>query len=315
MSFSSETKNELARFETEKKCCMLSEIAGFLRVSGRIKLLGGGKKEILINTENHGVARHFKKLIKLYFDSDVKVESAQSTVLRKKIIHTLKIGYEEKSEEILRETGILMIKEGMNFITDGIHGEIIKTKCCKKSYLRGLFLGAGNITDPEKNYHFEIICTTETLAKDVIKLFQNFVDIYPKFMVRKKQKVVYIKDSEQIVDILNILNAHNQLLKVEDIRIKKNVVNQVNRISNCDSANLDKVLKASERQIAAIEKIKSSIGLDEISKKLQEVAVLRIENPEASLQELADMIEPPMKKSGINNRLKKIIEIAEKITP
>ncbi len=311
MSFSSETKNELARLEPDKKCCMLAEIAGFLRISGSIKLLGGGKQEILINTENLAVARHFKKMIKMYFDSEVKVESVDSQVLRKNKIHTLQIGYEQKSEEILRETGVLMIKEGMNAISDGVPEQIIKTKCCKKSYLRGLFLGAGNITDPEKSYHFEIVANTEVLAKDIVKLLNSFSEINAKYIKRKKQNVVYVKDSEQIVDILNILNAHSQLLKIENIRVQKSVLNQVNRKLNCDSANMDKTIKASEKQIKAIEKIEKNIGLENLPEKLESVAVLRMQYPEASLQELAELMKPPMKKSGINNRLKKIMDISK----
>lgn len=312
MSFSVDTKNELARLEPEKKCCMLAEIAGFIRMCGSIRLAGGGKFNIIITTENPAVARHFKIIIKEYFDVDANLEIGQGTTLKKGHVYLLNIGPEERSEQILRETGILMVREGMNFISDGIYEGLIKTKCCRKSYLRGVFLGAGTISDPEKGYHIEFVCNTQTLSNDVKKLINSFVDLHAKQVQRKKSYVVYVKESEQIADILNILKAHGQLLKFEDIRIMKEMRNKTNRINNCDSANLDKTLNASEKQVEAIKLIDSKKGLDFLNDKLKEVALLRLENPDATLQELADMMEPPLKKSGMNHRLKKIEEIAEK---
>lgn len=313
MSFSVDTKNELARLEQEKKCCMLAEIAGFIRMCGSIRLAGGGKFTIIITTENPAVARHFKKIIKDYFDVDANLEIGQGTTLKKGHLYLLTIGPEELSEQILRETGILMVKEGMNFISDGIYEGLIKTKCCRKSYLRGVFLGAGTISDPEKGYHIEFVCSTQTLSNDVKKLINSFVGLHAKQVKRKKSYVVYVKESEQIVDILNILKAHGQLLKFEDTRIMKEMRNKTNRINNCDSANLDKTLNASEKQVEAIKKIDQKKGLDYLNDKLKEVALLRLDNPDATLQELADMMEPPLKKSGINHRLKKIEEIAAKL--
>ncbi|MBE6034271.1 MAG: DNA-binding protein WhiA [Clostridiales bacterium] len=313
MSFSVDTKNELARLEQDKKCCMLAEIAGFVRMCGSIRLAGGGKFTIIISTENPAVARHFKKMIKDYFDVDANLEIGQGTTLKKGHIYLLTIGPEERSEQILRETGILMVREGMNFISDGIYEGLIKTKCCRKSYLRGVFLGAGTISDPEKGYHIEFVCSTQTLSNDVKKLINSFVGLHAKQVQRKKSYVVYVKESEQIVDILNILKAHGQLLKFEDTRILKEMRNKTNRINNCDNANLDKTLNASQKQLEAIRWIDKKRGLDFLNDKLKEVALLRLDNPDATLQELADMMEPPLKKSGINHRLKKIEEIAEKL--
>ncbi|WP_312653267.1 DNA-binding protein WhiA [Aminipila sp.] len=313
MSFSVDTKNELARLEQGKKCCMLAEIAGFVRMCGSIRLAGGGKFTIIITTENPAAARHFKKIIKDYFDVDANLEIGQSTTLKKGHVYLLTIGPEERSEQILRETGILMVKEGMNFISDGIYEGLIKTKCCRKSYLRGVFLGSGTISDPEKGYHMEFVCSTQTLSNDCKKLINSFVGLHAKQVKRKKSYVVYVKESEQIVDILNILKAHGQLLKFEDTRIMKEMRNKTNRINNCDSANLDKTLNASEKQVEAIRKIEERKGLDFLNDKLKEVALLRLDNPDATLQELADMMEPPLKKSGMNHRLKKIEEIAGKL--
>lgn len=313
MSFSVDTKNELARLEQEKKCCMLAEIAGFIRMCGSIRLIGGGKFTIVITTENPAVARHFKKMIKDYFDVEVNLVIEKGTSLKKGYLYLLTIGHEERSEQILRETGILMVREGMNVISDGIYSGLINTKCCRKSYLRGVFLGGGTISDPEKGYHIEFVCSTQTLSNDVKKLINSFVDLHAKQVQRKKNYIVYLKESEQIIDILNILKAHGQLLKFEDTRIMKEMRNKTNRINNCDSANLDKTLNASQKQIQAIKLIDRKKGLDFLNYRLKEVALLRLEHPDVTLQELADMMEPPLKKSGINHRLKKIEEIASKL--
>jgi DNA-binding protein WhiA len=212
----------------------------------------------------------------------------------------------------LRETGILMVREGFNYISDGIYPDLIKTKCCRKAYLRGVFLGAGTISDPEKAYHLEIVCNSEVLGNDVRKLINSF-GLNSKLTVRKKKYVVYIKEAEKIIDFLNILGAHGQLLELENIRIMKDLRNKTNRISNCDSANLDKMINASARQLENIKLIDETRGIASLPDKLYETAVLRLENPEASLAELAEMLNPPLKKSGINHRLKKIEEIADRI--
>lgn len=311
MSFASETRNELARVQADKKCCMLAEISGFIRVCGSIGLAGGGKFRIVTTTENPAVARHFKMLVKQYFNVETSLEVGEGTSLKKGKCYIVTIGPEQLSEQILRETGILMIREGMNFISDGIHSEIIRKKCCKKAYLRGIFLGSGTVTDPEKEYHFEITCATDILASDLMKMINSFDGIKAKKTVRKKDYVVYVKNSEQIVDILAIMGASGKLFEYEDVRIKKGIRNQANRINNCDQANIDKAVAAAERHIANIRKIEETIGLENIPEKLREVAELRLKHPDVSLTELGEMIDPPMKKSGINKRLLKIEEIAK----
>lgn len=313
MSFSMETKNELAHVMPEKKCCMLAEIAGFIRMCGSIRLAGGGKFRIVTTTENPAVARHYKKLIKDYFGIDTVLEVGQGNTLKKGRAYILTIGPEDLSEQILRETGILMVKEGMNYISDGIYDGLIRTKCCRKAYLRGIFLAAGTITDPEKAYHLEFNCSSQILAADVRKLINSFVDLHAKISVRKKNYSVYVKEGEQIIDILAIMGAHSQIFAFENVRITKEIRNKANRLNNCDNANIDKTLQAAEKQLACIRKIQDTKGLRFLPDKLYEVALLRLDHPEATLQELADMMDPPMKKSGINNRFRKIEELANKL--
>lgn len=312
MSFSVNTKNELSRIESERKCCQLAEIAGFLRMCGTISLSGGGKLNLKLLTENPAATRHFKRLLKDYFDSTAKLVMVQNTIRKKGHLYELIINSEMNAEQILRETGILLVKEGCNYISDGIPFDLIKSKCCKRSYLKGVFLGAGTISDPEKGYHLEIVCNTELLSSDVRKLVNSF-GLRAKVVMRKKNYIVYLKEAEQITDVLNILGAHGQLLQLENIRIMKEMRNKTNRINNCDNANLDKTVNAAMNQVENILLIEQHQGLAFLSAKLREVAELRLEHPEASLAELAELLDPPIGKSGINHRLKKIEEVAEKI--
>lgn len=313
MSFSTETKNELSRVEPEKKCCQLAEIAGFVRVAGSIRLVGGGKFKIVITTDNPAVARHYKKLIKEYFQVDTELEIGAAAALKKGHTYMLTIDPEMRSESILRETGILLVREGNNYISDGIYDDIVKTKCCRKSYVRGIFMGKGTVNDPEKSYHLEVVCSSEKLARDLKRLINTFEDLSAKIVERKGKYVVYMKNSQYISDTLAIMGAHSQVLKFEDTKIRKELVNETVRITNCDNANTDRALDASQRQIEAIHKIEDKVGLGRLPQKLAELAELRMNNPEASLTQLGEMMDPKLKKSGVNGRMKRIIDTADKL--
>lgn len=313
MSFATETKNELSRIEPEKKCCQLAEIAGFIRVSGSLRLAGGGKFKIIITTENPAVARHYKRLIKDYFQVDTELEIGEAPGPKKGHAYMLTLGPEMRSEQILRETGILLVREGNNYISDGIYSDLIKSKCCKRSYLKGIFMGAGTMNDPSNSYHLEIVCASKNLAVDLRKMINSFVDLSCKVVERKDKHIVYMKNSDHICDTLAIMGAHSQYLAFENIKIQKGLVNDTVRITNCDSANTDRTLDASQKQIEHIKKIQEKKGLDHLPEKLRAAAELRLEYPEASLTQLAEMMDPPMKKSGINNRFRKIEEIANKL--
>lgn len=311
MSFTSDTKKELTQVEPDKKCCMLAEIAGFLRFAGSIKL-SDGKMSIKVTTDNPAVARLFITMIKKYFGAKTALSIGEATPLSKGRSYELLITHQMNAEQILREVGILGVKEGNNYITDGIDPDIIKKRCCKKAILRGIFLAAGSISDPNKGYHLEIICASENMALDVKKLINNF-GLRSKVVVRKNRYVIYIKEGEQIIDFLNILGAHGQLFRFEDVRITRELRNKTNRISNCDSANFEKTINASQKQLADIRVIQNVRGLNSLPPKLKETALLRINNPEMSLTDLADMFDPPLKKSGLNHRLAKLADIAEKL--
>ena len=318
MSFGSETKNELARIEPEKKCCMLAEISGFLRVAGSIGLVGFGKFKIIITTDNPAVARHYKKLIQDYFGIETKLEIGEGKAVgksrsSKKFSYSITIDADNRSEQILRETGILLVREGNNYISDGIYSGIVRTKCCKKAYLRGVFMGAGTMSDPEKGYDLEFVLESATMAADLKKLINSFVDLSCKVTERRGKHVVYMKKADYISDMLAIMGASSQVFSMEETRIKKEMVGSARRMSNCDSANMDRSIEASMKHIEAIKKIESSVGLASLPDSLREAADLRIEHPDISISALGELCDPPLKKSGINKRLMKIEEIASKL--
>lgn len=318
MSFSSQTKGELARVVPTKKCCMLAEITGFLRVAGSLRLVGGGKFTIVASTENPAIARHYKTLIREYFGSNAGIEVGNSQVPGKargsyRYRYSLVIRPDEKSSQILRETGMLLIKEGNDFLSDGIYQPIIRNKCCKKAYLRGLFLGVGTMSDPRKSYHLEFVLNSSQVAQDLKRLIGSFVDLSAGLIERGEEHVVYMKRAEYISDMLGIMGANEAMLEFENIRIGRGLRREVNRISNCDNANVDRTLSAAEQQIKYIELIDAKLGLDNLDLVLRETAQLRLELPGASLTDIGEALRPPIKKPGVSKRFAKLKEIAESL--
>ena len=229
MSFSSDVKGELARLDNKKKCCMLAEIAGFLRVSSSIRLAGGGKLGIVATTENAAIARHYKKLIKDYFKNNAELEVGDShrcralRTRRSRNSYYLNISPDEKSMHILRETGMMLIREGDDYFSDGIYQPIVKSKCCRKAYLRGMFLSCGTISDPRKGYHLEFVLDKEQSAMDLKKLIGTFVDLSANITRRGENYIVYIKKAQYISDMLGIMGADDAVLDFENIRISKSL--------------------------------------------------------------------------------------------
>lgn len=338
MSFSQDVKGELARVELSKKCCMLAEIAGFLRVSSSVKLLGGGKFGIVATTENAATARHFKVLIESYFRNKVSMEigDSQRPGSRNRKVRNryyLNIGPEEKSMQILRETGILLIREGDDYFSDGIYQPIVKSKCCKKSYLRGMFLSCGTMADPRKSYQLEFVLDKEKSATDLRRLIGTFDDLSAGMVKRRDSYVVYMKKATYIKDMLVIMGAEDAMFEFEEIRVNKSTHGNIRRMMNCDSANVDRTVAAAEEQTAWIKKIieselgrplsedadpetiirERSEGLRFLSQPLRDVALIRLERPEASLGEIGEALDPPIGKAAVNKRFAKIKAMAEQM--
>ena len=312
MSFTSDIKKELTTVAVGKKCCQLAQIAGFLRFAGSLTL-GSGRFGIRLATENPAVLRLFITLIKEYFGTRGELSVENSVLpISKSRTYGLEITPEMNSEGILRESGILSVREGRNIITETIDADIVKKRCCKKAFLRGVFLAAGMATDPAKSYQLELSCESETLAADIRKLIAN-VGLKAKITQRRSKYVIYIKDAEQISDFLGLIGASNELFRFENMRITKEMRNTANRALNCENANLQRSVNAAQKQIADIKYIEQTCGLDHLPAALQQTALIRMENPELSLTDLAQLFDPPLAKSGLNHRLAKITKAADEL--
>lgn len=311
MSFSSKAKNEICRLPIENKCCTLAELASLIYISGSINLSGNNKISFKVQTENAAIARRFFSLLKNLYNISTEVLVRKTNQFKKNNTYLIHVSEELNATKILTDIGILRKdEEGYNTINYGILDSIIKNECCKKAYIRGAFLGSGSISDPEKNYHLEIVTHNEKYADEIIELINNF-GLNMKIVERKNNFVLYLKEGEQIVTLLNIIGAHQALFKVENIRIMKEMRNNVNRVVNCETANLTKTVNAAYRQLENINYIKKNIGLNKLPQNLRDVAELRLNYQDSSLKELGEMLSPPLGKSGINHRLKKLDKIAE----
>lgn len=311
-TFSANVKNEISKLPIENDCCRRAELSALLKTTGTIQIQHPGGFAMKLQTENASIARRIFSLLKDCFDIHTKVMVRKNKQLKKNNNYYLHIDSEMGAEFIMQETGLIKETLGEKNFVWGIPSALIKKNCCKKSYLRGVFLGCGSLSDPEKNYHLELVVSTEEFAHDLKKILSHF-NLNGKIVSRKGHLVVYLKEGENIVDFLNIVGAHTALLSLENVRIFKGMRNSVNRLVNCETANLDKTLNAAERQIECINIIKNTIGLRKLGNGLQELAELREQYSEASLKELGGMMSPPVGKSGVNHRLRKIEQIAEKI--
>ncbi|MBF8983348.1 DNA-binding protein WhiA [Lutibacter sp. B2] len=312
MSFSMKTKNELSREVPEDACCRLAELSALIRMSGTIQLIGFQKLNIKILTENAAIARKIFTLIKKCFGIHTELRVRKNRLLKKNNHYVIIINSNDGANDILKSVGILCIRQDQFELEYRIPKDIIEKECCKRAYLRGAFLGAGSVSDPSKTYHLELVTSNEEYSEDLKELIQYF-GLSAKIVQRKHSYVVYLKEGDCIVDLLNIMGAYSALLNLENIRIVKQMRNNVNRIVNCETANLSKIVNASIRQIRNIEYIQKTKGFKILPDGLREIAELRLNYREASLKELGEMLNPEVGKSGVNHRLRKIEKIAEKL--
>ena len=311
MSFSAKVKGELGRYTEMSREEALAQISAMMKVSGTIGFNGKGLS-FKITTENPTSARLVFTLLKEHFKIHSKLMVKKSNSLKKNNIYMVVIDEQMGVRELLKETGIFKEVDGGITLDYRIDEKMVETDDEKRAYIRGAFLGGGSVTNPEKNYHLEFVTHSEEYAQDLCELI-NSCGLNSKVIQRKNSFIVYIKEGEQIVDILNIMGAHSCLLELENIRIMKEMRNNVNRLVNCETANLSKTVNAAVRQVESIKFIQSKIGLKRLPQNLREIAELRLEYPDESLKELGEMLDPPVGKSGVNHRLRKIEKIAEEL--
>lgn len=308
LSFSTLTKNELARVIDPRQCCKMAELGALIKMDGSLQLSG---RQVSLNILNHNaaVARKLFKLFKELFGMQAQVLVRRKVRLRKNNVYWVRIPPQEGLAAMLGQLG-LVNSDGS--LQEGIQRDLLRCDYCRRAYLRGAFLGGGSVNSPGGNYHMEVITSKEQHAASICHLLREF-NLAAKVSRRKAWYVVYLKDSDQIVECLNIMGAHSALLEFENTRIYKDMRNQVNRLVNCETANLNKTVDASLRQTESIALVARVIGLDKLPAGLREIAELRMKFPDASLKELGEMANPPLGKSGVNHRLRKLDRMAEKL--
>lgn len=292
--------------------CQIGEITAMLYLCGRIRIDENDHYSIVVQTENVTVARKIYTLLRKAFDAKPVIIVRNSEYLKRTRVYRVTVGRHEDAVRLLKAAK--MMDEFGNLVdeTEMWSRNVLQRTCCKRAFLRGAFLVSGSMSDPEKNYHFEIVCNRDEKAAQIQRIMNEF-GLEAKVVVRKKYHVVYLKESSSIVDTLNIMEAPLALMQLENIRILKEMRNSVNRRVNCEAANINKTVAAAQKQIDDIQYIKDKGGFGDLSPGLLETAKLRLEYPEVPLKELGTMLNPPVGKSGVNHRLRRLSEIAEKL--
>ena len=304
MTFTEEVKNELVRLPEFDACCRRAMLASIIRHSGNLQLARGGGLGLNVSTQSPSVARAILKLVKEQQPS-ARVFIRKRSAFRKNNVYLI---FAPGAERVLDAVGLWNAeRKSIRF-----EGEPISKQCCVRAYLRGAFLVGGTVNDPRgSSYHLEIVAEYEPQAEYLCGLMTE-VGLKPKTVQRKQLYVVYLKDVEQITDFLNLIGAHTALLRVEDARVVKDMRNKVNRLVNAETANLNKTVVASWRQLEAIRFLDREVGILSLPQDLQQLAELRGKYPDASLQELGQLVEPPLSKGSVNHRLRKLEALARR---
>lgn len=286
MSFSAEVKEELAKHISPARHCQMAELSAMLHYAGQYGLTEDGTLTIGFQSENEAVLRKGFTLLKKAYNIDTVVGVKG-----------------QKKADLLAVMGDLSKPADTSFL---------KQACCRRAFIRGAFLSCGSISDPTKGYHLEFVCNNRAQAQQLQDIIGQF-EIEAKIVCRKKYFVVYVKEGAGIVELLNIMEAHVALMNLENLRILKEMRNSINRRVNCEAANIQKTVQASTRQVEDILYLRDYYGFSRLPDNLREMAEVRLAYPEAALKELGEYLSPPVGKSGVNHRLRKLSELADKL--
>lgn len=296
MSFAGKVKEELLEQVGKAKHCQIAELAAIFALCGQVIMEENGQYSVKFTTENLTVAKKCYMLIKRVLRSVPDV----SVVAR----HTYHV-YLTDNEDAENFMRVIRVMDGALLAADGL----LDKACCKRAFLRGVFMVAGSVADPNSGYQLEIVLASQGRAIRIQEIMGVF-DLEVKTILRKNKYIVYMKDGASIVDFLNVIGAHVALMEFENVRILREMRNSINRQVNCETANIKKIVSAASKQTADIQYIHDTIGFGNLSENLSQVAKVRLDNPELPLKELGQMLEPPIGKSGVNHRLRKLSEIA-----
>ena len=297
-SFSSAAKAEVCRILPQKHCCALAECFGVLLFANNFSADG-----IKIVTESRDFAYILPKLFKKAFD--LSFDSYPSLASPGKLV--FQIWDSDKIETIMEAFGF----DAQDTLALHVNLPVVEEPCCRTAFLRGAFLAGGSVTDPGKGYHLELATSHHSVAKECYILIHETLGFTPKLATRSGTQVIYLKQNEQISDFLTFLGASVASMGIIEARLEHELNNQVNRRCNCDDANITKVVEASREQMNAIRTLREQNRFDTLPDKLKQAALVREENPESSLAELASLVEPQISKPAMSHRLKRLVELAE----
>ena len=311
MSFSGSVKEELLGCIDNARHCRIAEVAAVLAFDGEIVRLPSGEIDLRVSSENESLVRKYFTLLEKTFTMRNSV-SIDDRITKKNNRFVVELEEPESTVKILQAVKLLGNDRTPQVSDALVNQMVVQRNCCRRAFIRGAFFCAGSISDPEKFYHFEIVCGSKAKAVQLMELIQSF-EVDAKIVQRKKYYVVYVKEGAQIVELLGIMGAGVSLMNLENVRILKDMRNTVNRKVNCETANINKTVNAAVKQVEDILYIRDTAGLDSLPENLEETALLRLEYPQASLKELGALLSTPVGKSGINHRLRKICSIANEL--
>lgn len=321
MSFSASAKLEVLKGEIENDCCSIAFLSAIIKCAGELSISSNHRIKVEIFTEIPEIFDKIKSIIEQYYGKECEMTMVENTNISKSSRYKITLPY-DITNQLLKDLGIMSIDEnGMLAIENGIADFVIVDDCCKRNYIKGAFVACSTSNIVIKNYdnnkgsgyHLEFVFNFEKIAEDFVELL-SFFDIPAKITIRKNSPIVYIKEYQLICDTLALVGANKAVLDLQNEAAIRELRNNVNRQNNCLNANLNKTVQASVKQLNAIKNIQENMGLESLNENLMELALLRLANPEASLEELRELCTEKLTKSGINHRFSKIIEISDNIT-
>ncbi len=313
VSFSQTVKDELCHVPLGKPCCMLSELTGLYRTSGSLAFHGGGRVQVQFRVENTALARRIFRLLKARMNIIPRLHYVQHARLGGQRTCVLTLGDEDSQQLMLALHVIDRAEDGTVTYRRNTARHPMTRQCCWRAYLRACFLGAGTMTNPEKDYHFEITVCDTLMGKELGQVLEkNGLPL--RTFERKGQTVSYLKGAQQISDALALMGASRSVFTLEDVRIRKQARGDANRAINCDEHNSERMLNAANAQAEAIRALMIGQGLRSLPPALQEIARLRLEHTELSLTELGQLVNPPLSKSAVNHRMRRLMEAVKELT-
>ncbi len=312
MSFSSDVKNELEKQVASARHCQLAELAAIILYQGLTELDNTGVYHIYLPEDAQRVSRKFFTILKKAFNIDADMRAELPMIQRHGKGYRQVLSGRDEVANVLKAIHLTEDDGRLRDPDKGVSPMLVMKSCCKRAFLRDAFLCVGSVSDPSKSYHLEFACNYPSQAEELRQMIESF-DIEARIILRKKYHVVYIKESTAIVDLLNVMEAPVSLMNMENERIVKEMRGAINRRVNCETANITKTVNAASRQTTDILYIKDHYGLENLQESLRDMAEIRLQYPDATLLELGKYLDPPVGKSGVNHRLRKLSELADKL--